>query len=112
MVFIIRLRDVHTYVTDKEDLDKILSVLSAASYRERLYNEESGTIFNCMSLIIFGENWTAEMTVYPENLVDVCVSSDEDGSLTYYISDENVNFEEFKALLTEMREKYGIGPHK
>lgn len=94
----------YTHVTDKEDQDKIISVLSSASYRDRRYDDEDGDFVNSKPIIICGEDWEASISVYPEDFVDVTVRR-EDGSLEYYISDNNVDYEELVEVFKNIREK-------
>lgn len=96
---------VHTYVTDKEDLDKILSVLSAASYRERLYTDGVDAFANSLCIDIYQGDTSTYINVYPEGFAEVVIRNPEDGSYKYYYSEYGINYDELLTILTDIREE-------
>lgn len=92
----------HTVVTDKADQDKIISILSAATYRERLYGEEVGTFTESLMIDIWNEDCYVFIYVYPENFVSV----QPDGAGKFFITDVgSVDYDEMFDLLTKIREE-------
>lgn len=92
----------HTAVTDKEDQDKIVSLLSAATYRERLYGENGGTFTESLIIDIWNEDCYVLIYVYPEDFVSV----QPNGAGKFFITDAgSVDYDEMFELLTKIREE-------
>lgn len=91
-----------TFVEDKENLAKIISFLSEASYRERLYTDETYVFSNSLCIEIYKGDTSTSINVYPEGFATIQVNETGES----FISDESINYDGLYKLLSELQENY------